>query len=120
MAHQARVRVRGIYTTALTALLLEQGSTIVDASPAIQQRFGLPQREALKDVSICDRRNRQGIIIEGEPAHVWLGQRCGARSSARSSRSPCGGAWEQSLLRRHSGPAQWTEVPDICTPLGQR
>jgi hypothetical protein len=48
------VRVRGIYTTALTALLLQQGSTIVDASPTIQQRFGLPQREAPEDVSICD------------------------------------------------------------------
>jgi hypothetical protein len=68
MAHQARVRVRGIYTTALTALLLQQGSMIVDASSAIQTRFGLPQREAPEDVNICDRQNRQGVVIEGEPA----------------------------------------------------
>jgi hypothetical protein len=38
------VRVCGIYTTALTALLLKQGYTIVDVSPVIQERFGIPQR----------------------------------------------------------------------------
>ena len=63
MQHRASVRVRGIYTTALTALLLEQGYTIVDASPAIQERFGLPHREALEDIGIFDRRNRQGVIV---------------------------------------------------------
>jgi hypothetical protein len=44
MHHRASVRLRGIYTTALTALLLEQGYTIVDASAAIQKRFGIPHR----------------------------------------------------------------------------
>jgi hypothetical protein len=65
MRHHASVRVRGIYTTALTALLLEQGYTIVDASPVIQERFGIPQREEPEDVCIFDRRDRQGVVLEG-------------------------------------------------------
>jgi hypothetical protein len=60
MPHHTSVWVRGIYTTALTALLLEQGYALVDASPAIQERFGLPHREAPEDVSIFDRRKGYG------------------------------------------------------------
>jgi hypothetical protein len=37
MPSPINVRVRGIYSTVLTALLLAQGWTIVDASPAIQE-----------------------------------------------------------------------------------
>jgi Protein of unknown function (DUF402) len=68
--HRASVRLRGIYTTALTALLLEQGYTIVDASPAIQERFGIPHRGAPEEVNIFDRRNRQGVVVEGEHSSV--------------------------------------------------
>jgi hypothetical protein len=66
MRRPTSVRIRGIYTTALTALLLEHGYTIVDPSPAIQARFGLQLCDTLADVFIRDRRNRQGVIIGGE------------------------------------------------------
>jgi hypothetical protein len=45
--------------------LLEHGFTIVDASPAIQERFGLPRRDAPEDVRLFDRWDRQGISVEG-------------------------------------------------------
>ena len=53
------------YTTALTALLLKQEHTVVDASPVIQERFGIPQREEPEDVCIFDRRDWQGVVVEG-------------------------------------------------------
>lgn len=56
-----RVRVRGIYSTALTALLLERGFTIVEPSPVIQQRLGLPEDAAPPEVTVSDRADRQGV-----------------------------------------------------------
>jgi hypothetical protein len=41
MRPPASVRVRGIYATVLTALLLEHGFAIVEPSPATQARFGI-------------------------------------------------------------------------------
>jgi hypothetical protein len=70
MHHRASIRLRGIYTTALTALLLEQGYTIVDASSTIQKQLRIPHRETPEDVNIFDRRNRQGVVVEGEHASV--------------------------------------------------
>jgi len=60
-----RVRIRGIYTTALTGLLLEKGYLIVEPSEVIRARFGLPESPGPWDVAIADRRDRQGIVIEG-------------------------------------------------------
>lgn len=65
MSRRTSVRIRGIYATALTVLLLEQGFTIVDASPVIQTRCGITCREEPEEVSIFDRRSRQGVVVEG-------------------------------------------------------
>jgi hypothetical protein len=70
MAH--RVKVRGIYTTALTKLLLNSGYTIVDPSPGIRQRFSLPPTDEAPDVFIQDRENHQGIEISGESDQLSL------------------------------------------------
>jgi hypothetical protein len=48
MPSPINVRVRGIYSTALNALLLAQGYTIVDPSPAIQKRLHIPSPAAPK------------------------------------------------------------------------
>lgn len=58
-------RVRGIYATALSSLLARRGFPIVEASPAIAERLGLPE-DGQAVVSVHDRPGRQGVWIEGE------------------------------------------------------
>jgi hypothetical protein len=70
MGDGPRVRVRGIYATALTALLLERGATIVEPSLPIQERLGVTYVEGPEEVSIFDRTDRKGIIVEGVQASV--------------------------------------------------
>ncbi len=70
MAH--RVKIRGIYTTALTKLLLSSGYTIVDPTPETRQRFSLPAAEEAPDVFIQDRENHQGVEIAGESDQLSL------------------------------------------------
>ena len=64
------VRVRGIYTTALTRLLLDDGHDIVDASPPIRRRFGESFPTAPPDARIATSTDRQGVGIAGDPAAV--------------------------------------------------
>jgi hypothetical protein len=62
-----KVKIRGIYTTALTKLLLDSRFSIVHPSPEVLSRFGIewPVSPTV-DVSIQDRSDRQGVIIEGD------------------------------------------------------
>ncbi len=64
MAHG--VKIRGIYTTALTKLLLNAGYTIIDPSPEIQERFSLKSAQESPDILIQDREDHQGVDITGE------------------------------------------------------
>ena len=63
-----KVRVRGIYSTALTKLLLEHGFEVVQPSVTIRERFGLGDtiEESPLDLDINDRLDRQGIYVVGE------------------------------------------------------
>jgi hypothetical protein len=70
MSDGPRVRVRGIYATALTALFLERGATIVEPSQPIQERLGVSYVEGPEEASVFDRRDRQGVIVEGVEASV--------------------------------------------------
>jgi len=45
-----KAKVRGIYTTALTKLLLENGFEIVQPSQAIKSRFGIPDNNEPPDI----------------------------------------------------------------------
>ena len=68
---RVRVRVRGIYTTALTHLLEDGGETaVVQASPPIRERFdaALPPEPA--DASVWTTDDRQGVGVVGSPAAV--------------------------------------------------
>ena len=67
-----RLKIRGIYTTALTKFLLDSGYEIADPSAEIQERFGLPQARGLPKILIRDREDLQGIHIFGEPEPVSL------------------------------------------------
>jgi hypothetical protein len=68
-----RARVRGIYSTALTKLLIDNGFEIVQPSVRIKERFKLRDNQKPPDLTITDRRNRQGIYLRGkaEPANVF-------------------------------------------------
>ena len=57
------VKIRGIYTTALTKLLLDNGYGIVQSSLEIQKRFHIPSREVIEDIFIQDREDHQGILV---------------------------------------------------------
>ncbi len=64
------VRVRGIYTTALTHLLDTSGFEIVQASDPIQERFSSSFDATPADVSIETSRDRQGVELSGDPDAV--------------------------------------------------
>jgi len=65
-----RVRVRGIYATALTQLLLEGGHDVVQASGPIQSRFDAELETVDADVSVEMTSDRQGVGISGAHEHV--------------------------------------------------
>jgi len=75
-----RVRVRGIYTTALTSLLEDgDGTTVVQASPPIRERFdaSLPPEPA--DASAWTTDDRQGVGVVGTaPGVRTVAERVGA------------------------------------------
>jgi protein associated with RNAse G/E len=67
------VKIRGIYTTALTRFFIDNGITIVSPSQAIAARFKECRKiapEKPSDVDIRDLEDSQGIMIRGESEHV--------------------------------------------------
>jgi hypothetical protein len=60
------VKIRGIYSTALTKLLLESDYGIAEPSPEIEGRFGLAPPARLPDILIKDRDDHQGVEIISE------------------------------------------------------
>lgn len=60
------VRVRGIYATALTHLLLADGHEVVQASGAIEDRFDVDFPVADHDASLRTTDDRQGVTVDGE------------------------------------------------------
>ncbi|MFC6719383.1 DUF402 domain-containing protein [Natrialbaceae archaeon GCM10025810] len=70
-----RVRVRGIYTTALTRLLSASsassgGFEVVQPSQPIRERFDEAFDHRPADVSIETTRDRQGLEVSGDPEAV--------------------------------------------------
>jgi len=62
------VKIRGIYTTGLTKLLLDSRCSIVYPSREVLSRFGIKGwGSPTIDVSIIDRSDRQGVVLEGDP-----------------------------------------------------
>jgi probable ribonuclease FAU-1 len=59
-------KIRGIYTTALTRLLLDAGYRIGAPSPETRQRFALGSAPEIPDLLIKDREDHQGVDIIGE------------------------------------------------------
>jgi hypothetical protein len=66
-----RVRVRGIYATALTALLdRREGFEVVEASPPIRRRFDADFETREADVRVETTGDRQGVEVSGDPDGV--------------------------------------------------
>jgi probable ribonuclease FAU-1 len=63
-------RVRGIYTTAVTQLLNDDGFEVVQATDPIRERFDESFAAAPADVSIETTRDRQGLEVSGDPDAV--------------------------------------------------
>ncbi|ARS90104.1 DUF402 domain-containing protein [Natrarchaeobaculum aegyptiacum] len=61
-----RVRVRGIYATAVTQLLTDAGLEVVQASDPIRDRFDESFPTASADASVWTTRDRQGLEVSGE------------------------------------------------------
>lgn len=59
------VEVKGIYTTALTALLLGAGFSIARPSATIRGRFGLPENPQPGSARVEDLPDRQGVVVRG-------------------------------------------------------
>lgn len=64
------VKIRGIYSTAVTRLLLDLDYPVVDPSSQICERFGLEPNRNNPDIEIRDKRDLQGIEMRGEPERV--------------------------------------------------
>ena len=64
--NKTRVKIRGIYTTALTKLLLDLGYSIADPSPEIQQRFRMKPIQELPQILIRDSEDHHGVETFGE------------------------------------------------------
>ena len=62
------VRIRGIYSTALTKIFLDSGFEIIQPSEIIRERFGFADEgikgEVEANLHVHDRMDRQGIIVE--------------------------------------------------------
>ena len=67
------VKIRGIYSTALTRFFLDRGMKVVSPSETIARRFGKSKGLVLvgaHDVEILDTEDMEGIRLQGESASV--------------------------------------------------
>ncbi|MEM2660367.1 MAG: DUF402 domain-containing protein [Nitrososphaeria archaeon] len=62
----SKVKVRGIYSTALTKLLLENGFKIAQPSIEIINRLNIEPNEESFDAEVRDRLDRNGVIVVGK------------------------------------------------------
>ncbi len=65
-----KLRLRGIYATALTHLALDAGHDVVQASPAIASRFDTPMPSLPADVAVEQAPDRQGVVLTGSDSAV--------------------------------------------------
>jgi hypothetical protein len=98
------VRVRGIYATALSTWLSEQGFRVVEASPVIAERLGL-SCDGTADVRLRDRPDHQGVRLEGA--------RSGCAALARRLAELLPDAVPRAL---RGGPASW----EVEFPAGSK
>ncbi|MFB6251703.1 MAG: DUF402 domain-containing protein [Halobellus sp.] len=62
--------MRGIYTTAVTRLLLDAGHAVVQASAPIRERFDAEFGDESHDATVATTDDRQGVGLHGDPDAV--------------------------------------------------
>ncbi len=62
---EVSVRIRGIYSTALTKLFLDRGFKIAQPSNKIAERFNFEKTYDEFDVDIYDKKDRHGVVLVG-------------------------------------------------------
>lgn len=65
-----KAKIRSIYSTALTKLLLDSGHRVVEPSVKIRRRFSLEPCDEAHDVLLMDRDDFQGLDIYGEAESI--------------------------------------------------
>jgi hypothetical protein len=71
-----KVKIRGMYATGLTRLLLDSNCSIVYPSGEISLRLGIKGSESSTvDVSVTDRPDQQGVVLEGNPEQTAVAVR---------------------------------------------
>lgn len=66
------VRIRGIYATALSKILLDAGLNLVEISEKIRNRLGVEQDTSPCDVTVKDTENPDEILVIGFPEQAKL------------------------------------------------
>ncbi|MEM2412048.1 MAG: RNA-binding protein, partial [Desulfurococcaceae archaeon] len=66
------VRVRGIYATAISKILLESGFKLVEASEKVRERLGIDLDAAPCDVTVKDCENVDELLVVGFPGEAGL------------------------------------------------
>ena len=67
----SRIKIRGIYSTALTKFALDCGFQVVEPSEKVRERLHMEFHEDEKyEILIRDREDLQGIEVRGEADHV--------------------------------------------------
>lgn len=67
-----KVRIRGIFATALTKLALDWGFKIVQPTAQVLSRFGLEPDYSPPDLTVKDHESRSGVVLVGECGAVEL------------------------------------------------
>ncbi|MEM2448101.1 MAG: hypothetical protein QXT14_04025, partial [Candidatus Bathyarchaeia archaeon] len=65
-----RVYLRGIYSTALTRLMLDEGFEISYPSRTIAVRFKIGGLNVKPDVAVVETSDKQGVLVRGLPEKV--------------------------------------------------
>ena len=60
-----KIRIRGIYTTAVTRLVLDPGAEVVGASEPIRERFDADFGDDPHDATVATTDDRQGVGVHG-------------------------------------------------------
>ena len=84
-----RFKIRGIYATALTRILIKEGMQPTQMSNVLRERFALDDERGPYDVIIIDKRDLQGARIQGVKGAVDQVLKCIRRY------------FEDSIIRRY-------------------
>ncbi|MBD3170836.1 hypothetical protein GF326_00030, partial [Candidatus Bathyarchaeota archaeon] len=74
MSDKLGVKVRGVYSTALSKLFLDQGFLIVEPSLYIQERLGVEDIEVEPDLMIEDKQIKHTVFLTGNKEAVKAGR----------------------------------------------